>query len=66
MTGSAVVADPGPSWSAVGTGDFNGGGHSDILFQNANGQAAIWETNGTTLTGSGVVASNPGPTWLVI
>ena len=35
--------DSGPGWSAIGTGDFNGDGHSDILWQNANGQAAIWE-----------------------
>jgi hypothetical protein len=62
---SALVADPGPSWSAFGTGDLNGHGHSDILFQNTNGQAAIWEMNGTSPTG-GTVASNPGPSWRVI
>jgi FG-GAP repeat len=28
------VANPGPSWRAVGTGDFNGDGKSDILLQN--------------------------------
>ena len=60
------LANPGPSWTAVGTGDFSGDGHSDILFQNANGQAAIWEMNGTNLTGSGVIASNPGPSWKAI
>ncbi len=33
--GSAVVAgNPGPSWRVVGTGDFNGDGNSDILWQN--------------------------------
>ena len=25
---------PGPSWHAIGTGDFNGDGFSDILWQN--------------------------------
>ena len=42
-----VGGNPGPSWKAIGTGDFNGDGHSDILWQNTNGQAAIWEMNGT-------------------
>ena len=45
--GGTVSPNPGPSWKAIGTGDF-GGGPSDILWQNANGQAAIWEMNGTT------------------
>ena len=33
---------------------------SDILWQNTNGQAAIWEMNGTTLIGGGAVSPNPG------
>jgi hypothetical protein len=50
----------------VGTGDFNDDGHSDILWQNADGQAAIWEMNGTSLIGSAVVGPNPGPSWKVV
>ena len=46
-------ANPGPSWKAIGTGDFNDDGHSDILWQNTNGQAAIWEMNGTNEIGGG-------------
>jgi hypothetical protein len=29
--GGAVSSNPGPSWKAIATGDFNGDGHSDIL-----------------------------------
>ena len=65
VTGSAVVANPGPNWKAVGTGDFNDDGHSDILLQNTNGEVAIWEMNGTISTSSAVVA-NPGPNWKVV
>ena len=37
MIGGGVVSpNPGPSWKAVGTGDFNGDGHSDILWQNTD------------------------------
>jgi ELWxxDGT repeat protein len=65
--GSQLVGpNPGPSWKVVGTGDFNDDGHSDILWQNADGQAAIWEMNGTNLIGSTVVGPNPGPSWKVI
>src|ERR1700732_2128576 len=43
---SASLGNPGPSWHAVATGDFNGDGTSDILFQNSNGEIAIWELSG--------------------
>ena len=32
--GGPVSPNPGPAWKAIGTGDFNGDGDSDILFQN--------------------------------
>ena len=44
----SVIGNPGPSWHIVGTGDFSGDGDADILWQNTNGQAAIWLMNGTT------------------
>ena len=63
-----VGANPGPSWKAIGTGDFNGDGYSDILWQNTSGQAAIWEMNGThqIAGGSQLVGPNPGPSWHAI
>ena len=67
--GSQLVGpNPGPSWKVVGTGDFNGDGHSDILWQNANGQASVWEMNGTNQIpgGSQLVGPNPGPSWKVV
>ena len=39
---------------------------SDILWQNDNGQAAIWLMNGTSLVGGGAVGPNPGADWHVI
>ena len=50
---AAVGANPGPSWKAIGTGDYNGDGHSDILLQNTSGQVGIWEMNGTNVIGGG-------------
>ncbi len=62
--GGAVSPNPGPSWRAVGTGDFNKDGHSDILWQNTStGQASIWEMSGNTLIGGGAVSPNPGLAW---
>ena len=55
--GGPVSPNPGPSWTEIGTGDFNDDGHSDILWQNANGQAAVWEMNGNSLIGGGPVSA---------
>jgi hypothetical protein len=54
--------ESGPSWHLKGSGDFNGDGFSDVLWQNDDGSVAIWEINGTTITGAAVVG-NPGPSW---
>ena len=67
--GSALVGpNPGMDWRVVGASDFNGDGHSDILWQNANGQAAIWEMNGLNQIagGSALVGPNPGSSWKVV
>ncbi len=45
---------------ALGTGDFNGDGRSDILWQNDSGAVAIWDVNGTSAIATPVI-SNPGP-----
>jgi ELWxxDGT repeat protein len=59
--GGAVSPNPGPSFRAVGTGDFNKDGHSDVLWQNSStGQASIWEMSGNSLLGGGPVSPNPG------
>jgi hypothetical protein len=56
--GGPVSPNPGPSWTEVGTGDFNHDTHPDILWQNTStGQASIWEMNGNAL-GCGLITSS--------
>jgi hypothetical protein len=43
-------------------GDFNGDGNADILYQNDDGQVAVWLMNGGTVLG-GSRAGNPGAGW---
>jgi fibronectin-binding autotransporter adhesin len=46
--------------------DFNGDALSDILWQNTDGQASIWEMDGNTKIGGGPAGANPGPSWNAI
>ena len=59
---SGVVGWTPPTnrWHAVGTGDFDGDGKSDILLQNGDdGMCFVWEMNGLTVKDSGVVGWTP-------
>jgi len=49
----------------VSKNDFNGDGHSDILWHNARGQLALWQMNGATLTSADAVAGGAqvSPDW---
>jgi hypothetical protein len=46
--------------------DFNGDSHSDILWQNTDGTAAVWTVDGTGLVAGANVGFNPGAAWHVI
>ena len=58
--------NPGTDWKVVGTGQFDGAGSSDILLQNVDGQASIWDMTGNAITGGGQVSPNPGQGWTAV
>jgi hypothetical protein len=57
-----VLPGPGSGWHIVGSGDFNGDGNTDLVFQNTNGTPVIWTMNGTQITSS-TTLTNPGSSW---
>ena len=59
-----LVANPGPTWHAVATADFNGDGQNDILFQNDNGAIVDFLMNGTSIAAENALTS-PGSAWHV-
>jgi Ca2+-binding RTX toxin-like protein len=51
---------PTNKWHALGTGDYNGDGKSDILLQNgADGACFVWEMEGLNVKASGTVGWTP-------
>jgi FG-GAP-like repeat len=68
VTRSVGVGNVSTVWAIVGTGDFNGDGKSDILWQafgpRPPGPVAVWLMNGAQVTQSAVLGS-PGGTWSI-
>ena len=60
-----VNINPGPAWHIVGLRNMDGDERADILFQNDNGAAAVWEgyhsLNSTSATFDTVLAITPNP-----
>jgi hypothetical protein len=56
----------GTVWKAIGTGDFNGDGRSDILLQNtSDGTVAVWTLNSSaTAIATGALLGTSGVTWV--
>jgi FG-GAP-like repeat/Calx-beta domain/Bacterial pre-peptidase C-terminal domain len=67
-TNGAIISDSFGSGTIIDDDgnhvrDFNADGHSDILWQNANGTPAVWLMNGTSAAAFGPALANSGPAW---
>ena len=62
----STVASPGTGWNAISSGDFNGDGKSDILWQNSTtGNPEVYLMNGGTVATAGA-ALTPGANFKAI
>jgi uncharacterized repeat protein (TIGR03803 family) len=46
-------------WRIVGTGDFNGYGQTDLIWQHTDGRVAAWQFVGTTFVGPVLLRNGP-------
>jgi hypothetical protein len=66
VTQAAGVGNASPNvWKIVGTGDFNGDGKSDILWQDTSGNVAMWFMDGAQVIGSAGVGTVPN-VWSIV
>ncbi|MEJ0078058.1 MAG: type I secretion C-terminal target domain-containing protein [Alphaproteobacteria bacterium] len=67
--GATIINADGPNWHILGTGDFDGDGHADILWASDQGYAAVWELDGNqvklqdTLRSGADPVTRPDPSW---
>ena len=61
ITLQSHAATPDASWSVAAIGDFNGDGHSEILWRDTNGMLMEWTLQGAQITSSQQVTLQGNP-----
>jgi ELWxxDGT repeat protein len=68
VTLSSLASTPSldSSWTAAGTGDYNGDGKADILWRKDSGATVVWQMNGSTVLSSTLTSIQPdSTTWKI-
>jgi hypothetical protein len=61
---ATVIGNVGTTWSVAHTGDYNGNGKADILWEDTSGNLAGWLMNGLSISAV-VTYGNIGSSWAV-
>ncbi|MEJ0017189.1 MAG: FG-GAP-like repeat-containing protein [Acetobacteraceae bacterium] len=56
----------GPEWRNAGTADVTGDGKADLVWQNPNGEIALWTMDGGRLVGVPFTDGRMGPEWRLV
>ena len=68
MNGATITTSKGFSisgaFTAIGSGDFDGNGHADVVWRNGNGDLYVWLGSGTAYTSQYVYQLTSG--WSIV
>jgi hypothetical protein len=56
LPGGASMSTVDPSWRLAGSGDLNGDGYADLVWQHTNGGIAMWTMQGNIVTSTSMLS----------
>jgi FG-GAP repeat len=62
---TGLLGNVAPTWNVISTGDYNGDGKSDLLWQDTGGDTVVWFLNGFAVSSTALIGTISPSVWTV-